>query len=186
MIYTCAELENKLGGFSQIRTAVKNGKYFKISHGLYSDKNPFLSELENIFVRYPSAVLTLQSAFSFYNLSDFIPDKYYVATNQNAHRIKNDKVEQIFITNELLNIGRTTIKTKYGFVNIYDLERMLIELFRLKSRLSYSYFKEVVNSYRQLFKEEKIDSNKLSDYCALFKNGKSIMKQIQDVIIWKQ
>ncbi len=183
MIYTCAELENKLGGFSQIRTAVKNGKLFKISHGLYSDKNPFLSELENIFMRYPNTVLTLQSAFAFYNLSDYVPDRYYVATNQNAHKIDNDKVEQIYLTNELLNIGKTTVKTKYGVINIYDIERMLIELFRLKSRLSYSYFREIVNSYRQLFKDEKIDNNKLIKYCSLFKNGESIMKQIQDVVL---
>lgn len=183
MIYETSDLLEKLGGFSQINTAVKRGDYFKISHGLYSDRSPYLSELENIFARYPNAVLTLQSAFAFYELSDYVPDKYVVATSQKAHRIICDKVEQIYITDELLNIGKTTIPTKHGFINVYDKERMLIELFRLKSKLPYSYFKEVVNSYRELFKNEEIDNNKLVTYCSCFKKGINVLKKIQDAVL---
>lgn len=183
MIYKCSELIKKLGGFNKIKAAVKRGEYFKVSHGLYSDISPFLQELENLFIRYPNAILTLQSAFSFYEMSDYVPNKYVVATSQKSHKINNDKVEQIYITKELLNIGKTIMKTKYGFVNIYDKERMLIELFRLKSKLSYSYFKEIVNSYRSLVKEEMIDINKLVKYCSMFKCGDSIKKQIREVIL---
>ena len=50
---------------------------------------------------------------------------------------------------------------------------MLIELIRLKAKLSYSLFKEVINSYRKLFNEGKIDNNKSIKYCSLFKNGES-------------
>lgn len=183
MIYTCSELINKLGSFAKIKAAIKRGEYYKVSHGLYSDKTPFISELENLFARYPNAILTLQSAFAFYDLSDYIPDHYVVATSQGAHRIQNDKVEQIYITDELLNIGKTIVKTKYGVINVYDQERLLIELFRLQSKLDYPYFKEIVNSYRALYKEEKINNNKLIKYCSMFKNGKSIRKKIQEVII---
>ena len=183
MIYTCSELVQKLGSFARIKSAIKKGEYFKISHGLYSDNAPFVGELENLFARYPNAILTLQSAFAFYDLSDYIPGRYVLATSQGAHKIQNNKVEQIYITDELLTIGKTIVKTKYGVINIYDYERLLIELFRLQSKLDYSYFKEIVNSYRALYKEEKINNNKLIEYCSMFKNGKSIRKKIQEVII---
>ena len=183
MVYTCSELLNKLGSFSKINASIKRKEYFKVSYGLYSDKSPFLCELESIFIRFPNAVLTLQSAFAFYGMTDYVPEKYVVATSQGAHKIKSDKVQQIYITDELLDIGKIVVKTDDGVINIYDKERMLIELFRLKSKLSYSYFKEIVNSYRGLVKEEKIDFNKLTEHCSKFKNGQSIRKQIQDIIL---
>lgn len=183
MIYTSSRLTKKLGSFNKIKPALKKGKYFKISHGLYSDESPYLCELENLFVRYPNAILTLQSAFAFYDLSDYVPEKYVIATYQRAHKIQNEKVEQIYMTDKLLNIGKTIVKTEYGTINIYDKERLLIELFRLKNKIPYPYFKEVVNSYRDLFKKELIDSNKLVKYCSFFRNGKSIRQQIQEVIL---
>lgn len=183
MLYTYSELKNMLGGYPKVKAAIENGEYFKVSHGIYSDKSPDVSELENIFLRYPNAVLTLESAFAFYELTDYVPDKYIVATGQKAHRIQNKKVEQLFITDNLLTIGKTSIKTKYGRINIYDKERMLIELFRLRNKISYSLFKEVINSYRELIKEDAIDNNKIIRYCSYFKNGKSIRNQIQEVVL---
>lgn len=183
MLYTYSELKDKLGGYSQVKTALKRNEYHKISHGVYSDDNPYISELENIFMRYPNSILTMQSAFAYYELSDYIPDKYVIATAQKAHRINIDKVEQIYISKKLLDIGKIIIKSEYGYINIYDKERMLIELFRFKNKLPYSYYKEVVNSYRKLFIEEKIDNDKLGKYCSVFRNGESIKKQIQEIIL---
>ena len=91
MIYTAGELKLSLGGFAQINNAVKKGKYHKISHGLYTDESPFLSEPENIFARYPNAILTLESAFEYYDMFDYIPDFYVVVTPLKSHRIRNQK-----------------------------------------------------------------------------------------------
>ena len=183
MIYSYNELFQKLGGYYQLKKALNTGAYKKVSHGMYTDDSPFLSELETIFVRYPNAILSLQSAFFFYDLSDFIPEKYVVVTPQKSHRINDNKVTQIYLTNEILNIGKIVVNTKYGTINIYDIERMLIELFRLKSKCSYPYFKEVVGNYRKLAIEGKIDVNKLMEYCSMFKNGNNLKKRIQDIIL---
>ena len=183
MLYTCTELLNKLGSFAKINTAVKKGRYSKISRGIYSDESPFISDLENIFAQYPNAILTLESAFAHYDLTDYIPDKYYIATSQKAHKINNPKVKQIYITDSILNIGKVVVETEYGKINIYDRERMLIELFRLKSKLSYALFKEVVKSYRELAKNGEIDIHKLMNYCSQFKNGSNIESQILDIVL---
>lgn len=183
MIFKAEELIKSHKNHYEIKKLIKSGKYHKVGHGLYSDVNPLLSEIECIFANYPNAVLTMESAFAFYGLTDYVPDKYHVATNQNAHKIPNDKVNQLYITNEILDIGKQVIETTYGFINIYDKERLLIELFRLKKKVDYSLFKEVVVSYRKLATENKLDNHKIIKYCSLFKNGANIRKEIQEVIL---
>lgn len=182
MLYSYCELEKRLGNYSQVKKAVESGKYFKVAHGYYSDEDTNINELEVLFATYPNAILTLEGAFAFYDMSDYIPEKYVIATSQKAHKINNNKVKQLYISDELLNIGKEKVKTKYGFINIYDKERMLIELFRLKSKLSYDYFKEVINSYRKLVMEDQLDIPKLLGYLSLFSNGVSLTKQIRDVV----
>ena len=38
-----------------------------------------------------------------------IPEKYSVATKQNAHRIPNEKVMQMFITGDIFDIGKQMV-----------------------------------------------------------------------------
>ena len=182
MIYTSKELTEKYSNFYGINQLLKEGKIFKVAHGLYSDVNPLLAELECLFAQYPNAILSMESAYAFYGLTDYIPEKYCVATKQNAHKIPNEKVTQLFITEDILGIGKQTVPTKYGTINIYDKERMLVELFRLKRKFEYSFFKEVVNSYRVLASKGELDSYKIAKYCSLFRNGKSVMLEIQKVV----
>ena len=183
MIYTASELKTVFKNFYHIKAAIKEGKLFKAGHGLYSDRNPFLYEMELIFAKRNDGILTLQSAFAFYGLTDWIPDFYQIATKNGAHKIKNEKVKQIYMTDDILNIGKQTIKTDWGFINIYNKERLLIELFRLKSKISYPIYKEVVNSYRHLAENDELDFVKIVQYCACFIKGGSILKKIQEVIL---
>ena len=183
MIYTTEELIKRHKNHYGIKKSIDDGKYYKVSHGLYSDVNPLLNELECIFANYPNAILTMESAFAYYGLTDYVPNKYHIATNQKAHKISNEKVHQIYMTDGILNIGKQVIQTKYGSINIYDKERMLIELFRLKKKIDYSIFREVVSSYRKLVANNELDNHKIVKYCSLFKNGASIRKEIQEIIL---
>ena len=182
MIYTYSELQKKLGYYQLFKEAINGGKYFKVGRGIYSDQETNLNERELIFATYPNAVLTLESAFSFYDLSDYVPVKYVIATSQKAHKIINDKVQQLYYSDNLLDIGKTRVKTQFGYINVYDKERMLIELFRLKHKLPFTYYKEVVNSYRELFKDNGLNINKLVKYCHMFSSGQSILSRIQEVV----
>lgn len=183
MLYTSKELTEKYNNFYGINQLVKDGKLFKVAHGVYSDVDPRLAELECLFAQYPNAILSMQSAYAFYGLTDYIPEKYWVATKQNAHKISSDKVSQMFITGDIFDIGKQMVTTKYGTINIYDKERLLIELFRLKSKFEYSFFKDVINSYRKLASNGELDNYKIAKYCSIFRNGKSIMAEIQKVIL---
>lgn len=181
MIYKWNEIVKKEGGRFFAETCVKEGKYKKVAHGLYTDDGGLVSELEQLFLQYPRATLTNESAFDFYQLSTLIPEKYYLVTPYNSHTIKNKKVVQTYMDEQIINIGRIKKETDYGFIYIFDKERMLIELFRLKNKFPRDYYMEIVSSYRTLFRNSEISTFKLSDYCKHFKNGVDILKQIQEV-----
>ena len=51
-----------------------------------------MPELEIIMKKYPNAILTLNSAFYYYGLTDTIPDHYYVATPKSNRKIEDVRV----------------------------------------------------------------------------------------------
>ena len=182
MIRTWNEIVEIEGNINNARASIKKGKYQKVSHGVYEDDIVLFSKQEQLFVRYPRATLTMQSAFEYYDLSDYIPDKYYLVTPYNSHTIKDDKVSQSYMSEEIIEIGREKIQTKYGYIYIFDLERMLIELFRLKNKLSREYFLEVVSSYRKLKSNNQLSFYKISQYCMKMKRGNRLIREIQEMI----
>lgn len=182
MVYSWNQIVEKEGDIYIAKCRVKEGKYHKVSHGLYVDNNQHLSELEQLFMQYPRATLTLQSAFDYYGLSDYVPNKYYLVTPYNSHTIKHKKVSQTYMDEKMSHIGREKIKTDYGYIFVFNLERMLIELFRLKAKLPRNYFLEIVSSYRSLKTTNVISFSKVSEYSKQITYGKRILKEIQEMI----
>ena len=75
MLYFHKELKEKLKSDYKIKKAVNEKKYFKIDKGLYSDSKEF-DQMEYIARKYPNAILTGETAFYVWNLTDEIPDKF--------------------------------------------------------------------------------------------------------------
>ena len=179
MVYYYKELlENGLNRY-QIEKKVANKELYKIEKGIYSNEE-FPSELAITTKKYPKAILTLNSAFFYHELTDKIPDYYYLATDKKARNIENQSIKQIFTKKELLDIGLTKMKIEDTEVNIYDKERMLIELIRYKSKLPYELYKEVLNNYRKI--KDKLNFIKLYKYAQNFNNS-YIMKTIETEVM---
>ncbi len=179
MVYYYKELlENGFNRY-QIEKKVSNGELFKIEKGIYSNEK-FPSELSVITKKYPKAIITLNSAFFYYGLTDKIPNYYYLATDKKSRSIKNDSVKQIFTKKELLSIGLTKMTIEDVDVNIYDKERMLIELIRYKSKLPYELYKDVINNYRRI--KDKLNFIKIYKYAQNFNNS-YIIKTIETEVM---
>ena len=71
MLYTYDECINKFGTKYLVKKAVENGSLFQLDKGIYSDRKR-VSEEVVIARKYPKAVLTLNSAFYYYNLTDVV------------------------------------------------------------------------------------------------------------------
>ena len=172
MLYFHKELIKKLKSDYQIKKAVSNKKYYKIEKGLYSDKE-FVNPLEIILKKYPNAIFTSDSAYYYYDLTDVIPDYFYLATKRTDSRINDKNVKQIFIPNELFDFGKTQIEIENIIINIYNEERMLVELIRKKNIMPFDYYKELITSYRK--KSDKLDIYKIQEYISYYKNESTLI-----------
>ena len=65
-------------------------------------------------------------------------------------------------------------------VNIYDKERMLIELIRNKNKLPYDFYKDIINNYRDII--DTIEIRKIEEYLKYFKNRENIYKIIRNEV----
>ena len=179
MIFTYNELLVNYKSAYQIEKAVKNGKIFKIEKGIYSDV-PNVHYLEVIIKKYSYGIFTSYSAYYYHNLTDVIPNKMYLSTNRNATTIISDKIQQIRMKDELYNLGKTQIEYEGIKINIYDKERMLIELARNKNQIGYDLYTEIISNYRK--QVNSLDRQKIEEYLQYFVNGDKIFQIIQDEV----
>ena len=99
-----------------------------------------MPELEIIMKKYPNAILTLNSAFYYYGLTDTIPDHYYVATPKSNRNIEDVRVKQIYENSNAFEMGKTTIEydDEGASLLINSNEQMLSE--KLRSLLKFGTF----------------------------------------------
>lgn len=176
MLYSFEECIKKYDNQYQIEKLLQNGKIFKIEKGIYSDKKN-VSELEVIAFKYPNAIFTMDSAFYYHGLTDVIPDKFYLATDRDASKIHKNTIKQLFYKDNILKIGITTLRYQNTIIQIYDKERMLIELIRRKNNLPFDYYKEIIENYRRI--TYALDIEKLQEYVLFFPKKEYIMNAIQ-------
>ena len=114
-----------------------------------------------IMKKYPKTILTGEYAFYCHGLTDVVPEKYDLATASKAARLKDNRVRQIYVREDIFLLGVTEKEVDGGKVRIYDKERMLIELLRNKNSMPYDLYKEIIMHYRGIrrcFAEKQNDS----------------------------
>lgn len=171
MLYFRNELDKNKYSTYQLNKAIENKELFKVDNGLYSDVE-FVNPLEIILKKYPNAIFTSDSAYYYYDLTDVIPDYFYLATKRSDSRINDKYIKQIFIPNDLFEFGKTQIEVESVKINIYDKERMLVELIRKKNLIPFDYYKEIITNYRK--KIDTLDIYKIQEYISYYKNESSL------------
>jgi len=176
MVYSYKDLLIELGSRASIEKALKNRELFRLKNGIYSD-NDMIDPIVIISKKYTNAIITMDSAFYYYNLTDVIPQKVHVATSRNARKINDQEVEQYYLTDNILNQGKTQVEVQGVLVNMYDKERLLIELIRKRASIPFDYYKEIIDNYRKISYE--LDMSKIEEYVALFKNEVGLFNILQ-------
>ena len=136
-----------------------------------------MPELEIIMKKYPNAILTLNSAFYYYGLTDTIPDHYYVATSKSNRKIEDVRVKQIYENSNAFEMGKTTIEYDGVDITIYNEERLLIELIRNKRKFSFDLYKEIISNYRKLI--HKMDMTQIMEYAYELPKTNMVMETIR-------
>lgn len=178
MLYMYKELKQKGLTNYKIKKMLDSKQLYKLECGLYSE-TLINSKLEIVIKMHKDCVITLLSAFYCYGLIKEEPTYVYLATYQNARKILDINVRQTFMTTKLYRLGVNKMTYKGILLDIYSLERLLIELVRNKINIDYDIYKEVCASYKKLGK--LLNKNKLREYLNYFKDKKIVYRIKEDV-----
>ena len=176
MLLSYQECLEKYGTDYKIKKSVQDGKLYVKEKGIYSDKR-YVPELEIISKKYPNAIITLNSAFYYYGLTDTIPDLYYVATPKNTRKIIDKRVKQFYENSEAFDMGKTNMNYDGVDIVIYDKERLLVELIRNKRKFSFDYYKEIIVSYRKIVHE--LDMSLVAEYAYELPKSNMVMETLR-------
>lgn len=179
MILTYKECIEEYGNDYQLEKAVREEGLYKIETGIYSTQK-YTSDLEVIMKKYPKAILTKDYAYYYHELTDIIPEKYYIATGAKAAKLSDSRIVQIYIREDLLLLGVVEKEIDGAKVRIYDRERMLIELLRNKNTMPYDLYKEIIGNYRKII--EDLEIWRIQEYADIFPKRKMIKKALQEEI----
>lgn len=176
MLLSYQECLEKYGTDYKIKKSVQEGQLYQKEKGLYSDKK-YVPELEIISKKYPNAIITLNSAFYYYGLTDTIPDSYYVATPKSTRKISDTRVKQIYENSKAFDLGKTTIEYEGVDIVIYNKERLLVELIRNKHKISFELYKELIASYRKIIHE--LDIMMVTEYAYELPKTNMVMETLR-------
>lgn len=171
-----AEALRAYGSDYFIQQKIDSGELFRIEKGIYSEQQ-YEPELALVCYKYPKAIVTMNTAFYLYGLTDEIQDEYYMATKREAAPITDHRVKQVFIPGKLLDIGKTTINYKGYEISIFDKERMLVELIRYKSKLTFNYYKEILGNYRRILPQ--LNPESIRDYAEVMPKCDMIIRTLR-------
>ena len=176
MILLYKELIQKHKSDYKIKKLIKEGRIFKIEKGVYSDQENVVY-LDIITKKYPNAIFTMDSAFYYHNLTDIIPDKEYLALRRDSTKINDNRIKVTYYQDKFFEIGKSTLKVNGVDIQVYDKERMLIELIRNRKTMGFDYYKEIIGNYREI--RETLNTKKIAEYISKF----AIEDYLYDVIM---
>lgn len=176
MLYTYEQCIKKYKTDYQLQKQIKAGNLYKIEKGIYSD-DKYESDIAIIKMKYPHAVFTLNSAFYFHGLTDTIPRQYYLETDKDAAKIRDEKIKQIFDNNQSLELGVIEMEYDGTKIKVFNKERMLVELVRNKNKLPFDYYKEIISNYRK--QVHKLDIQSIQEYAIVLPKTDRVMEILQ-------
>ena len=178
-LYNYRTCQERFGSAYQIAKAVADGRLHKMDKGIYSNTGRE-SELEVLQFKYPDSVVTLGTAYYFYEMTDVVPDEYDFVTARSDGRIKDDRIRQYYVPAEVLKTGMVIRDFNGEKIRTYDLERLLIETARMKSSLPSDLYKEVILEFRR--RAESMYPAKIGEYLAGFPKRELIERIIDEEV----
>lgn len=127
----------KLGiPYSLLNYYIKRGDIKRIGRGLYKGAHaPKMHSIwEDLIERVssvPNGAICLISALAFYGLTEVLPHQHWIAIKHSTSAKKNRSVKLIRMRN--FELGKTTVTIEGIPIAIFDMERTIVDAFRLLS-----------------------------------------------------
>ena len=180
MLLSAKECRERFGNNYQIAALIKLGELKKVAPGLYSDGTSH-HEVEILQMRYPSAVVTMLSAYYYYDLTDNVPDRCHLAVERGSTKISDPSVVEYFVPKGTGRIGVENSVLQGIPMRIFDKERLLIETVRMRTKMPYDLYHEVIGNFRQI--ADELYPAKMEDYLDAFPKREVLFDVIRKEVL---
>ena len=93
----------------------------------------------------------------------------------------DNRIKQIYVNEDIFNLGIEEKEENGVKIRIYDKERMLIELLRAKNSMPYDLYKEIINHYREII--YSLELWRIQEYASVFPKSKMISKALDEEVL---
>ena len=167
---------------ASLLTRTERNKMQTSIRGIYHSDDEEIFDV--ILSRFPSGVVTLKTALSFYDLIDtWIQPPYDIVFQTGYRKINDSRISQYRDNKDLLMLG--TIRQQHNQTSflIYDKERLLIELFRKEKHIPKDIYKEAIFSYRKLASSGELNIPLIREYISNMPKSNIYKKRLSTEVL---
>ena len=128
---------------------LKTNKVEKLRYGIYKLTDYQTNEYHEIKNIIPNGIICLFSAWSYYELTSYMPHEFHVAIEQKS-KIRLPEyppVKLYFWDRKTLQIGRDEIKIENFNISIYDLEKSVCDAIKFRNKIGKDTLNEILTEY---------------------------------------
>lgn len=189
------ELVKKCGGYLEISEAqklgisraylqeyIKTNEFERVAYGLYKSPDAWMDELYILSLKNEKAVCSFETALMLHGLTEREPAEIFVTVPRtyNASHLRNKGINVYQVKEDWVNLGRTITKTTYGNeVSVYDMERTICDIVRVKDKKDPQMFAYAIKEYA---KSEKKNLPRLMKYAKEF-GIEAELRQYMEVLL---
>lgn len=137
--------------FVQIRRWLERGVLEKVSRGMYRFSGFTYDDRVETARRIPSGVFCMFSACHLHDLSDFVPSEQHLAVPKKSRYVLPDypPVKLYYWEKNAFETGLSLLQLPQGEIRIYDREKTVCDMFRLRNKVGLDIVKEVLKNFLQ-------------------------------------
>lgn len=172
-LFKAADLIEAGLSFKQIRHLVVIGTLEKLDRGMYRTAEYPYDERVEIARRIPNGVFCLFSACFLHHLSDIVPSEQHLAVPKKLRYVLPDypPVKLYFWEETAFQLGISAFDLGESKIRVFDPEKTVCDMCRLRGKTGLDVLKEVVKNYLQ---RPDRDLAKLHDYARQLRVEKTL------------
>lgn len=129
---------------------IKANDLERIAHGIYASKSIWIDILYVESLLSKTIIFSHETALYLLGLMEREPTSISLTVGRtyNASNLRKKGYKVHSVSNELLDLGKTTIKTNYGnTVRVYDIDRTICDIIRIKDIIDIQVFQTAIKEY---------------------------------------
>ena len=165
-----------------VQEYISSNGFERVARGLYKSSDVWTDDLYILALKNEKAVYSFDTALMLNGLTEREPTEIFVTVSRayNASHLRSMGIVVNHVRDEWVDLGRTTAKTTYGNeVSVYDMERTICDMLRVKDKKDPQMFAYAIKEYA---KSAKKNLPRLMKYAKEF-GVESELRQYMEVLL---